>query len=127
MNEKVQELMRAARKNSKLKQTEIAMKLNVKSSTISNWENGVSDPDIDSFVKYCRICGVDFVEILNAAYGETTESRQPIECTADEIEMIRKFRCLDRRGKRNVLRNLNAEYEDVSKNLVEDSSSAVGA
>lgn len=126
MNKIAQELMKAARKNSKLKQSEIAMRMEVKNSTISNWENGVSDPDIDSFVEYCGICGVDFIDILKAAYGDPTEMRT-IECTADEIEMIRKFRSLDRRGQRNVLRNLSAEYEDAQASLGEESTSVTGA
>lgn len=31
----------------------------------------------------------------------------------DELEMIRKFRALDERGKRRVLRYLRGEYDDI--------------
>ncbi len=126
MNIVAQELLKEARKKAGLKQSDVAEKLGVKGGTISNWELGKADPDIDSFVAFCEICGADPIEVMNKAYGKPNKHLLELGFTEDEIDMIQKFRCLDKRGQRNVLRTLNAEYEDVDKNLAEDLSSAGG-
>ena len=115
MNRKLSRAMKMARKAVGLTQAELGERLNLKGATISSWENNNSDPDIDEFVKYCEICNVDFRELLNEAYGNPSDSKRAIDCTADEIEMIRKFRILDTRAQRVILRNLNAEYADITK------------
>ena len=121
MNPLIPELMRAAREQKGLKQSDIAEKMDVKGGTISNWENGKTEPDIDEFVQYCSICGANYVEILTKAYGDPTAKTETVECTSAELEMIRMFRELDTRGKRNVRRTLNAEYEDAMASFGEDS------
>lgn len=126
MNDKARELMRQARERSGLKQKEIAKEMKITNQAVSYWEQGKNSISIDDFVKYCQLCGADFIKILSEAYGDPVANLQSINCTADEAEMVRKYRCLDRRGQRTVMRILNAEYEDVSKNSVEDLSSAAG-
>ena len=116
MNQRIQELLKMVRKQARLKQTDLAEKMSVKGSTISNWENGISEPDMDSFVEYCRLCGADYLAMMNLAYGDPSQGVYPMECTAEEMEMIRKFRLLDKRGKRVVTRNLNAEYDETQRN-----------
>lgn len=127
MNPTLRNLIKEVRKKKGLKQKDIAKQMGVKDNTISNWENGVSEPSIDDFVALCKICEVDFKSLLAKAYGEAVEPRHSIECTGEEADMIRKFRFLDRRAQKVILRNLNAEYEDAEKNLVEDTSIGVGA
>ena len=123
MDKQVQILMKEARKKKGLKQSDIAEKMEVKPSTISNWENGISEPDIDSFVQYCQICGVDFAELLTKVYGNPAEQMQDFKCTTAEMEMIRMFRTLDAGGQRRTLRHLRGEYEDALASFGEDSQS----
>ena len=120
------EKLKTARKKSGLKQSDIAERIGVKNNTISNWETGVAKPDIETFVTFCKVCSVDYKEILTEVYGDSVEPRQSMECSAREADMIRKFRSLDERAQKVILRNLNAEYEDVEKNLVEDTSIEAG-
>ncbi len=121
MNSLIPEMMKAARRKKGLRQDDVAELLHVKGNTISNWETGATEPDIDSFVQYCHICGANYIEILTQAYGDPTAKTETVECTAAELEMIRRFRALDERGKKNVRRTLNAEYEDAMASFGEDS------
>ena len=121
MHPLIPKLMREAREKKGLKQSEVAGKMNVKGATISSWELGKSEPDIDEFVQYCRICDTSFKELLTEAYGDPTEPTKTIECTADEAEMIRMFRALDGGGKRRTLRQLRGEYEDAIADFGEES------
>ena len=59
MNETLLALLRSARVSKNMQQKEVAEIMGVRGSTISNWENGRSQPDIDEFVKLCSIYGVD--------------------------------------------------------------------
>lgn len=45
--------IKAARVSAKMTQADLAIKVGVKNTTISNWENDVSKPDIDSVVSLC--------------------------------------------------------------------------
>lgn len=51
------------RKKKNFTQEELAEKLEVKQNTISNWENGVSKPDVDMCVKIAKVlkCKVSVV------------------------------------------------------------------
>lgn len=45
----------AARVNAKKTQRDVADLMNVNVSTIANWENGKTSPNIEQFVKLCDI------------------------------------------------------------------------
>lgn len=45
------EILKALRTEKELTQMQLAQKLNVDFRTISNWENGVRKPDIDTLVE----------------------------------------------------------------------------
>ena len=51
MNELLVDRLKHARAEQGLKQSDVAEKLGLKANTISNWEKGRTEPDIDSFVK----------------------------------------------------------------------------
>lgn len=62
--EAFQRNLKRYRKEKAISQTEMASKLNVKSSTISNYESGVSSPDLDTFVQIVKILGVSPSRLL---------------------------------------------------------------
>lgn len=121
MNDKLRVLMQEARKSCNMKQKDVAKKLGLRGSTISNWENGVSDPDIDAFVCLCGIYGLDFSSVLVSAYGDPTQNAPILDYDQREHELIKKFRALDERGKRNVENTLEHEYREARPNLEESS------
>ena len=124
MHPLIPKLMREAREKKRLKQSEVAEKMNVKGATISSWELGKSEPNIDELVLYCAICAADFKAILTEAYGDPTAPTKTIDVTEDEAEIIRMYRALDGGGKRRTLRQLRGEYEDAIADFGEESRNA---
>ena len=56
--------LRELRARAGLKQETVAAALGVKQNTVSNWETGTSEPDIDTLRKLCRILNCTAAEIL---------------------------------------------------------------
>ena len=55
--------LEAARVNAKLSQREAAQRIGVNVGTLSNWERGVTSPDIDKFKRMCEVyaCPTDLI------------------------------------------------------------------
>lgn len=58
------------RKSKNLTQAELGKKLNVTSQAVSKWENGLSEPDLDTISKLCSI--------LNMSVNEFFENKNNI-------------------------------------------------
>lgn len=115
MNELLVERLKEARNNKGLKQQEVADQLGIKANTISNWEKGRTEPDIDTFVKLCRIYQIDCAALLSDVYAFKRVSN---DISLVEYEYIKKYRLLDEHGIEMVDFTLNKEYER-SKALAE--------
>lgn len=63
------------RKKNKMSQEELADRLNCTRQTISNYERGVSQPDIDSIKRIAEIFNCDIKEVIN---GENKKDKQAI-------------------------------------------------
>lgn len=115
MNELLVERLKEARNNKGLKQQEVADQLGIKANTISNWEKGRTEPDIDTFVKLCRIYQIDCAALLSDVYAFKRISN---DISLVEYKYIKKYRDLDEHGREMVDFTLNKEYER-SKALAE--------
>lgn len=91
MNSYVIEKLKEGRTNAKLKQSEVAEMIGIKGNTLSNYENGVSEPDIDTFCALCDIYNIDPSNILNEAYGLGVQG-QEFKIKPSEIEVAKKYR-----------------------------------
>ncbi len=60
------------RKRLDLTQTELGEKLNVTAQAVSKWENDISEPDLVTVQRLCKIFGITVDELLNYADDETT-------------------------------------------------------
>lgn len=110
MNEYLISQLKEGRINKGLKQSDVATKIGVKGNTLSNYENGVSEPDIDTFCALCDIYGLDAAELLGEAYGLGVQGSD-FAIKPSEIEHIKKYRELDSHGKKMVDFTLNEEWE----------------
>lgn len=108
MNELLVERLKEARNNKGLKQQEVADQLGIKANTISNWEKGRTEPDIDTFVKLCRIYQIDCAALLSDVYAFKRVSN---DISLVEYEYIKKYRNLDSHGQEMVDFTLEKEYE----------------
>lgn len=53
-----------ARKKSKLTQQDLANRMQVTKSTISNWENGYSNPNLEKAIRLAVILGHDVQDLI---------------------------------------------------------------
>ena len=110
MNARLIELLKKGRLNKGLKQSDVAKKIGVKGNTLSNYENGISEPDIDTFCALCDIYGLDPSEMLGEAYGLNVTGID-FNVKPSEITHIKKYRALDGHGKKIVDVVLDEETE----------------
>lgn len=112
MNSYIIEKLKEGRANAKLKQSEVAEMIGIKGNTLSNYENGVSEPDIDTFCALCDIYKIDPSNILNEAYGLSVQGEN-FKIRPSEIEVAKKYRFISdysQNGVRVVDIVLNNEY-----------------
>lgn len=105
------EKLKIARTEAGLKQAELAKKLKTSGNTISNWENNVSKPDLDTLSYICGILHVNASFFLQPSIPDD-------EVSITELKMIKKYRDLDLHGRKMVDFTLNEEYERVQSEKV---------
>lgn len=98
------EKLKIARTEAGLKQAELAKQLNTTGNTISNWENNVSKPDLDTLSYICGILHVNASYFLQPQLPED-------EVSIKELKIIKKYRDLDKHGMEMVDFTLAKEYE----------------
>lgn len=103
MNITFGEKLKKARSFKKLKQSELAKQLGVTNTTISNWENNISKPDLD-MLSY--ICGV--LEVKASYFLDAKPLNEIV--SSEEYDHIKKYRELDDHGKEMVDFVLEKEY-----------------
>ena len=57
--------LKALREQKGISQKDFAKKINAKNTTVSNWENGLSRPDVDTVALICRALDVSADELLD--------------------------------------------------------------
>ena len=90
------ETLRRARKAKGLTQDDVSKALGIKNTTISNWETGVSRPDVDTLVLLCRYYGITPNDVLEYDYEPETiaahhDSNEWTEEEFAEIEEFKKY------------------------------------
>lgn len=110
MNKILMEKLKDARIKCNLKQSDVAVFLNVKKNTISNWENGKSNPDIDSLIELCKIYNISCSSLLEEAYSNHVV--QSLSVSGLEKEIILAYRKADKIGKAVVLRSLGLDDKE---------------
>ncbi len=102
--------LKQARKNAHLTQSQLAQLLNVSNNAISNWENGISRPDIDQVADLCEFLKVSPNYLIDSIEIETA-------ITAETQIMINKYQSLDTHGKKVVDIILDMEYERCTEQI----------
>ncbi len=90
-------LLQSARKESGLRQRQVCDALQVRQSTLSAWETGISEPAVSMFLKLCHLYGIsDIFGYFHSLTGEAFNKETGF--TLAEMKMLRQIRLLDRRG-----------------------------
>lgn len=112
MNEYLILKLKEGRINKGLKQSDVTQFTGIKNTTLSNYENGITEPDIDTFLQLCELYELDYAGILAEAYGLSVQG-EDFKIRPSEIEIAKKYRSLDSHGQETVSYILDRETERV--------------
>lgn len=93
MNEYLIEKLKEGRINKGLKQSDVTQFTGIKNTTLSNYENGITEPDIDTFLQLCELYELDYAGILAEAYGLSVQG-EDFKIRPSEIEVAKKYRLI---------------------------------
>lgn len=113
MNDYLIEKLKEGRKNKGLRQSDVTKLTGIKATALSNYENGITEPDIDTFLMLCDLYSLDFADILAEGYGYKVPGAD-FDIRLSEIDMIKEYRALDEHGQEVVRILLQKEYERCS-------------
>ena len=99
MNKQVGERIRSERTKAGFTQAELADKVGFTSQTISNWESGSREPDIDALVKLSSLFGVSLDYLLSGKVSEVAITLDDMDATKrlnhiikiDDPELFKKY------------------------------------
>lgn len=91
MNEYLVSKLKEGRINKGLKQSDVTQFTGIKNTTLSNYENGITEPDIDTFLQLCELYELDYAGILAEAYGLSVQG-EDFKIRPSEIEVAKKYR-----------------------------------
>lgn len=114
MNEYLVTKLREGRINKNLKQSDVTKYTGIKNTTLSNYENGITEPDIDTFLQLCELYELDYAYILGEAYGLGVQGSS-FTIKPSEIDHIKKYRNLDDFGRQRIDYELDTETERVKE------------
>lgn len=110
------------REMNNLTQKQLAEKLNVKNSAVSNWESNANSPDIEKLFEMCEIFNVS----INDMYGMQNSTCNLTHEEYEHIETCRKLSAAGQAYIRNMTNNL-IEYENVIKEEIQSFDEQVAA
>lgn len=67
------------RKQRGLSQQALAEQLNVTRQAVSQWENGISQPDLDTLTRIAEVLGVDILEVIYGEKGKAAKHLTPYQ------------------------------------------------
>ena len=101
MNEYLIFQLKEGRRKKGLKQSDVTKYTGIKNTTLSNYENGVTEPDIDTFLQLCKLYELNYAEIIGEAYGIGIPYKSLI-IHPSEIKFLKKYQNLDGYGKETM-------------------------
>lgn len=96
-------LLKQLRQQANLTQKEVALKMNKTPQSITQWERGATQPDMEHFIKLCELYGVSSIEMF---FPNTRVENHPIT-----EEYAQKYYKLDSHGRKVVNFLLDEEYK----------------
>lgn len=111
------------REKYRLSQKELAAIAGVSDKAVSTWERGIKEPRMGAIQKIADHFGIKKSNLIEDGGIQTITIPSPkssIDFTPDEIEIIKKYRCLTPTGKQSVLAILDIQYQAVAPKIKND-------
>ncbi len=94
-------------------------------TVVSILNRGIMNSGVGNMIKICKC-----LEISLDALGEgeiVFNEKSETNLNAEEQELIRQYRTLDKAGQRRILRTMKGEYDDAIASFEKDLPNATGA
>ena len=114
-------LNRLFRESDKQKK-ELAAYIGVSDNTVTSWVKGRKVPRMDKIDLICDFFGVNRSDVIT----EKSSSARQITLSAEEMDLVLKFRSLDERGQETVIMTVDAQLE-LAKSKLNESWSGISA
>lgn len=112
MNTVLIEKLRQGRIDKGYKQSDVTKLTGIKNTTLSNYENGITEPDMDTFLKLCEVYGLDYAAVLGEAYGSKVQSND-FWITSSEIDLLKKLRALSPHAQETIRILIDREHDGL--------------
>lgn len=110
MNKYLVEKLKEGRLSKGLKQSDVTKLTGIKNTTLSNYENGNTEPDMDTFLRLCDLYDLNYSEIISEAYGYRIPGLD-FDVRSSDIALLKKYHILDDHGREMVDIVLDKEHE----------------
>ena len=102
---KISEILRNTREDKDLTQTQVMKDTGINNKTLSGYENGVSEPDIETMVLLFKYYNLS----ADKEFGlEQRDGSREIKLTSQEENVISAYRLLDKQHKYDIIKIINA-------------------
>lgn len=101
------------RKKSKLTQIQLAKKIGVKNSAVSNWEKGLNSIDIDTLHKICVVFDI----CMNDMFGSFSNSKEKNDLTTAEASLLDNYRNLTDEGQQYINQTMRIALTSYKKEM----------
>ena len=104
------------RENANLKQTDLAEKINLRSSAISKYEKGLTQPSMDTLIKFTEIFNVSMDYLMGISNVKNPYS--PESFTPKEACLIMEFRKLTKENQIRIDERISANLDGQKNELL---------
>ncbi|MGN0454965.1 MAG: helix-turn-helix domain-containing protein [Ruminococcus sp.] len=114
---KIGEILKNAREDKDLTQLEVMEKTGINNKTLSGYENGIAEPDVETMVKLFNFYGISADRVLEIE--NTCDDAILVKISNQEQKLLQEFRKLNTQKQEEtllVLETLNSFYSKDKKN-----------
>ena len=98
---KLAKILKVLRENKFLSQTNMAKQLNISSASISNYERGISSPDIDTLILFANFFNIS----IDSLVGRTIPKNEIAPEDQDFINIIKELKPEDKQVLKDIAKN----------------------
>lgn len=106
--------LKELREQMNLTQQAVAKKLHISRQAVGLYENEQRAMPPAIMLKIADYYNVSLDELFGRVHSKELPQ---LNLTVDELDIIKKYRALDERGKKAVLRNVDGEYQNIQEKL----------
>lgn len=102
-------ILKNTREDLDLTQIDVMRQIGINNKTLSGYENGVSEPDLETFAKLLVLYGISADEVLGIKNDKPTD---PLCLSQQEKQLVLCFRELSDCRRHDILKMIKAIVED---------------